>query len=104
MNKKQRVQHLERRVDRLIGTISYIEDIKDMTPCNRETFKKILIDLDEDWTEKLIKLNKKIPKPDDKQAKVHVEVAEVYSPPWMTKMADMMGMKSGFALDLTTHV
>ena len=31
-----------------------------------------------------------------------MEFAEVYSPPRMKKMADMMGMKSGFALDLTT--
>ena len=34
---------------------------------------------------------------------MHVEVAEVYSPSRMTKMADMMGMKSGFALAFTTN-
>ena len=34
---------------------------------------------------------------------MHVEVAEVYSPLRMTKMADMMGMKSGFALAFTTN-
>ena len=48
-NKKQRVQQVERRVDRLVGMISETEDIKDMTPCNRETFKKMLSDLGEDW-------------------------------------------------------
>ena len=49
VNKKQRVQQLERRVDRLIGMISETEDIKDMTPRNRETFKKMLSDLGGDW-------------------------------------------------------
>ena len=48
-NKKQRVQQVERRVDRLVGMISETEDIKDMTPCNRETFKKMLSDLGGDW-------------------------------------------------------
>ena len=61
-----------------------------MTPCNLETFKKILNDLGEDWTEKLIKLRKKSANTYDKQAQVHMEVAEVYSPPRMTKMVDMM--------------
>ena len=37
------------------------------------------------------------------QTNAHVEVAEVYSPPRMTKMVDMMGMKSGFALELSTN-
>ena len=48
-NKKQRVQQVERRVDRLVGMISETEDIKDMTPRNRETFKKMLSDLGGDW-------------------------------------------------------
>jgi hypothetical protein len=63
----------------------------------------MLSDLDEDWTRKLIKIKKKSFKSDDTPAEVHVEVAEVYSPPRMTKMVDMMGMKSGFALDLTAN-
>ena len=35
VNKKQRVQQLERRVDRLIGMINSIKDIKYMMPRNR---------------------------------------------------------------------
>ena len=92
INKRQRLQQLEMRADRHIGMSNEINDIKDMTPCNRETFKNMLSDLDEDWTRKLIKMKKKHFKSDDTQAKAHVEVAEVYSPPRMTKMADMMGM------------
>ena len=32
-----------------------------------------------------------------------MEVAEVYSPPRVTRMAEQMGLRAGWALDLTTH-
>ena len=40
---------------------------------------------------------------EDFEKRVHVEIADVYSPPRITNMVEMFGMKSGFALDLTTN-
>ena len=84
-------------MDRLLRRIIESETQGDGSLCSREVFKKILKDLDEEWTGTLTRQMKKKRKRDDCQKKVHLEVAEVYSPPRMTNMAEMLGMRSGFA-------
>jgi len=68
--------------------------------CNREVLKAMIDDLDEGCTRKLTReLRRKQVKSDKSGA----DVAEVYSPPRMSKMASQLGYSEGFALDLTTN-
>ena len=69
--------------------------------CNREVMKQMIDELDASATAKVQKrLKKKAAKqPEGKGTKT--DVAEAYSPARMTKVAERLGYKPGFALDLT---
>ena len=103
-------------------------DQDDKAFCDRDKFKAILSDLDEQWTSTLAKQIRRsvrrtrparmdvekskmmpvlLPQegsqlPHSEDLDVHVIVAEVYSPPRMCEMVEKLGMKCGFSLDLTT--
>ena len=68
--------------------------------CNREVLKAMIDDLDEGCTRKLTRELKRKQVKSDKSG---VDVAEVYSPPRMSKMASQLGYSEGFALDVTTN-
>ena len=68
--------------------------------CNREVMKAMIDDLDESCTRKLTREMKRKQAKSDKSG---VDVAEVYSPPRMSKVARQLGYSEGFALDLMTN-
>ena len=80
--------------------------------CNRKTLKKIIGDLDESWTAQISRKFRRFAKRCDKRAEKLTktksrrerdpDVAEIFSPLRMTRIVQKLGMKAGFALDLTT--
>ena len=110
--KRQRIQWLENVIDKVLGGFSDA----DKSLCDREKFKTMLSDFDEQWTSTLSRQTRKGART-TKPARLNAEkaqvicavesgtqvvVAEVYSPPRMFEMAEKLNMKGGFSLDLTT--
>ncbi len=104
--KRQKMDLLEHesRRDRIERSLKNIMEgmIRSDTPmisvlCNHEIFKEMLDELDKTCTRKLQRqLRRKVA-----AQKTAVDVAEAYSPPRLTDMAEKLGYKKGFALDLT---
>ena len=69
-----------------------------------ETFKAMIRDFDESWTADTLKKAKRITNSEGSHPckTDHVDVAEVHSPPRITKMVRQLGMNGEIALDLTT--
>ena len=68
--------------------------------CTRESVKAIIDSLDTACTRKL---EREILREEKKALVRGIDVSEVYSQPRMTKMAESLGLKKGFALDLLTN-
>ena len=113
--KRQRIQlleDLEKSVKNIMSaTFAHGESaVSDL--CNRETLKKIIGDLDESWTAHISRKFRRFAKRCDKRAEKLTktksrcerdpDVAEIFSPLRMTRIVQKLGMKAGFALDLTT--
>ena len=92
-SKRQRIQWLENVIDKVLGGFSSSDKIL----CDREKFKAMLSDLDEQWTGTWSRQTRRIKRKTRQacnQSNDQVMVAEVYSPRRMFKMADKLNMKS----------
>ena len=69
--------------------------------CSREVAKAMIDDLAKTFTKKMQRRIKKNEAKQFRQTSRGVDVAEAYSAPIMTQMAQQLGYREGFALDLT---
>ena len=104
-SKRQRIQWLENVIDKVLGGFSDA----DKSLCDREKFKTMLSDLDKQWTSTLSRQTRRTTRKTRPARLIagntrdsypvvdssnQVVVAEVYSPPRMSEMADKLNMKS----------
>ena len=72
--------------------------------CNHEVLRRMIDELDENHTRKIVKQLRKAENKDASKdsERTRMNVAEVYLPPKMAAMAAELGFSQGFSLDLTT--
>ena len=101
--KRARLQMIESSVKNVIESLLRTSAPDAALLCKREVFQGIIESLDKSYTRKTVKKWKKNWIASDYATRpCRVDVAEVYSPSRMTKMANRLGYEAGFALDLTT--
>ena len=102
--KRQRLSLIEESAKNVIGHLLRTGVPEAGLLCKKEAFQQIIRSLDESWTRKIAKkiLRDENINLHDAKKEDNISVAEVYSPPRMTKAAEKLNMKPEFALDLST--
>ena len=98
--KRRRLAVIESSVKNAIGHLMRqgVPEAKSM--CRREIIQSMLSELDQQWS---MTVNANLKRKNKEKAKnVDTGVAEVYSPPRLVRVAEALGLGSGFSLDLTT--
>ena len=102
--KRQRLSLIEESAKNVIGHLLRTGVPEAGLLSKKEAFQQIIHSLDESWTRKIAKkiLRDENINLHDAKKEDNISVAEVYSPPRMTKAAEKLNMKPEFALDLST--
>ena len=98
--KRQRLAMIEASVKQMIGQLLRQGVDNAATLCRREVVEALVHSLDEQWTRKTLRRLRRDRRGDPQAPKA--DIAEVYSQPRLTKVANEMGMDASFALDLVT--